>query len=96
MAMAGLREGVITPEETIYDPGYYELPNDDRRYRNWLRWGHGRVDLERALEVSNNTYFYSLAHDLASIGSTTTWPVSVSASAPPMTYMAGGCLAALP
>ncbi|WP_069384232.1 penicillin-binding protein 2 [Halomonas caseinilytica] len=64
MAMAGLREGVITPEETIYDPGYYELPNDDRRYRNWLRWGHGRVDLERALEVSNNTYFYSLAHDL--------------------------------
>lgn len=64
MAMAGLREGVITPEETIYDPGYYQLPNDDRRYRNWLRWGHGRVDLERALEVSNNTYFYSLAHDL--------------------------------
>ncbi|MDR5858265.1 penicillin-binding protein 2 [Halomonas eurihalina] len=64
MAMAGLREGVITPEETIYDPGYYELPNDDRRYRNWLRWGHGRVDLERALAVSNNTYFYSLAHEL--------------------------------
>ncbi|MDT8896256.1 penicillin-binding protein 2 [Halomonas sp. I1] len=64
MAMAGLREGVITPEETIYDPGYYQLPNDDRRYRNWLRWGHGRVDLERALAVSNNTYFYSLAHDL--------------------------------
>ncbi|MDN3523748.1 penicillin-binding protein 2 [Halomonas sabkhae] len=64
MALAGLREGMITPGETIYDPGYYQLPNDDRRYRNWLRWGHGRVDLERALEVSNNTYFYSLAHDL--------------------------------
>ncbi|MCW4151086.1 penicillin-binding protein 2 [Halomonas sp. 18H] len=64
IAMAGLREGVITPRETIYDPGYYQLPNDDRRYRNWLRWGHGRVDMGRALEVSNNTYFYSLAHDL--------------------------------
>lgn len=64
LALAGLAEGVITPEETIYDPGYYQLPNDSRRYRNWLRWGHGRVDLERALAVSNNTYFYTLAHDL--------------------------------
>ena len=64
MAMAGLIEGAVTPDEVIYDPGYYQLPNDDRRYRNWLRWGHGRVNLERALAVSNNTYFYSLAHEL--------------------------------
>ncbi|MFD2190331.1 penicillin-binding protein 2 [Pistricoccus aurantiacus] len=64
MAIAGLSEGRITPRTTIRDPGYYQLPNDSRRYRNWLRWGHGRVDLERALEVSNNTYFYSLAHEL--------------------------------
>ncbi|WP_046080185.1 penicillin-binding protein 2 [Halomonas sp. HG01] len=64
MAITGLRHGEITPDEVIYDPGYYQLPNDSRRYRNWLRWGHGRVDLERALEVSNNTYFYSLAHEL--------------------------------
>ncbi|MCL7940867.1 penicillin-binding protein 2 [Halomonas sp. ATCH28] len=64
MAITGLKEGVITPDTTIRDPGYYQLPNDSRRYRNWLRWGHGRVDLERAIAVSNNTYFYSLAHDL--------------------------------
>ncbi|MDN6296457.1 MAG: penicillin-binding protein 2 [Halomonas sp.] len=64
VAIGGLREGVITPEKTIYDPGYYQLPNDSRRYRNWLRWGHGRVDMERSLAVSNNTYYYSLAHDL--------------------------------
>lgn len=64
MVITGLAAGVITPEQTIYDPGYYQLPNDDRRYRNWLRWGHGRVNMERALAVSNNTYFYSLAHDL--------------------------------
>lgn len=64
MAITGLKEGAITPGEVIYDPGYFQLPNDSRRYRNWLRWGHGRVDLERALAVSNNTYFYSLAHEL--------------------------------
>ncbi|WP_192036801.1 penicillin-binding protein 2 [Halomonas sp. YLGW01] len=64
MALSGLIEGEITPSETIYDPGYFQLPNDSRRYRNWLRWGHGKVDMERAITVSNNTYFYSLAHEL--------------------------------
>lgn len=64
MAVAGLVSGVITPATTIHDPGYFQLPNDDRRYRNWLRWGHGRVDMERSLAVSNNTYYYRLAHDL--------------------------------
>ena len=64
LALAGLVEGVITPDSTINDPGFYQLPNDSRRYRNWLRWGHGRVDMERSIAVSNNTYYYSLAHDL--------------------------------
>ncbi|HSP59276.1 MAG TPA: penicillin-binding protein 2 [Halomonas sp.] len=64
LAMAGLAEGKITPEKTINDPGYFQLPNDSRRYRNWLRWGHGRVDLERSIAVSNNTYYYTLAHEL--------------------------------
>lgn len=64
LALAGLVEGEITPSQTIHDPGYFQLPNDSRRYRNWLRWGHGRVDMERAIAVSNNTYFYTLAHDM--------------------------------
>ncbi|MFY0990362.1 penicillin-binding protein 2 [Halomonas sp. C05BenzN] len=64
LALAGLVEGAITPDKTIFDPGYYQLPNDSRRYRNWLRWGHGRVDMERSIAVSNNTYYYSLAHDM--------------------------------
>ncbi|MEC9304293.1 MAG: penicillin-binding protein 2, partial [Pseudomonadota bacterium] len=64
LALAGLVEGVITPDSTINDPGFYQLPNDSRRYRNWLRWGHGRVDMERSIAVSNNTYYYTLAHDL--------------------------------
>ncbi|MGR2737604.1 penicillin-binding protein 2 [Billgrantia sp. Q4P2] len=64
LALAGLAEGVVTPDRTINDPGFYQLPNDSRRYRNWLRWGHGRVDMERSIAVSNNTYYYSLAHEM--------------------------------
>ncbi|WP_106477146.1 penicillin-binding protein 2 [Phytohalomonas tamaricis] len=64
MALAGLQNGVITPSDTVYDPGYYQLPNDSRKYRNWLRWGHGRVDMKRAITVSNDTYFFTVAHEL--------------------------------
>ncbi len=64
MALAGLESGEITPQETIYDPGYYKLPGFDRRYNNWLRWGQGEVDMNRAIEVSNDTYFYKLAQKL--------------------------------
>lgn len=64
MALAGLANGVITPEDRIYDPGYYKLPGHPRHYNNWKRWGHGWVDMHRAIVVSNDTYFYDLAHKL--------------------------------
>jgi len=64
MALAALANGVITPEYRIYDPGYYKLPGHPRHYNNWKRWGHGWVDMHRAIVVSNDTYFYDLAHKL--------------------------------
>ncbi|MFW6345857.1 MAG: penicillin-binding transpeptidase domain-containing protein, partial [Halomonas sp.] len=32
LALAGLAEDVITPDQSVFDPGYYQLPNDSRRY----------------------------------------------------------------
>ncbi|WP_417598410.1 penicillin-binding protein 2 [Oceanospirillum sp.] len=64
MAIAGLEEGVVTQDFTIEDPGWFQLPNDDRYYRNWKRIGHGTVDLRKAIVVSNDTYFYNLAYNL--------------------------------
>lgn len=64
MGLAGLEHGAINASSTIYDPGWYQLPNDDRKYRNWKRVGHGRVNLKRAIVVSNDTYFYDLAYNL--------------------------------
>lgn len=64
MALLGLQEGIIDTETRVWDPGYYELPGVERRFRNWRSWGHGWVDMKKALQVSNNTYFYKLAHEL--------------------------------
>ncbi len=64
MAIAGLDAGVITPKTRVFDPGYYQLPNNKHRYRNWNRSGDGWVELDLAVSRSNDTYFYSLSHRL--------------------------------
>ena len=64
VAIAGLDSGVISASTRVYDPGYYQLPNYDHKYRNWNRTGDGYVDLDTAIMRSNDTYFYDLAHKL--------------------------------
>lgn len=64
VAIAGLDAGVISPSSRVFDPGFYQLPNNKHKYRNWNRYGDGWVDLDLALSRSNDTYFYDLAHKL--------------------------------
>ncbi|MCP5189168.1 MAG: penicillin-binding protein 2 [Pseudomonadales bacterium] len=69
MGMAGLESGLITPEYTVADPGWYSLPGDSHKYRDWILrirgTGHApRVDLNMAIAESCDTYFYDLARRL--------------------------------
>ena len=64
MAVAGLDSGVTTPSSRVFDPGFYQLPNYNHKYRNWNRSGDGWVNLEMAIMRSNDTYFYDLAHKM--------------------------------
>lgn len=64
VAIAGLDSGVINAGSRVFDPGFYQLPNYDHKYRNWNRTGDGWVDLDTAIMRSNDTYFYDLAHKL--------------------------------
>ena len=61
MALAGLEAGVITPEDSRFCPGYFMLPKSTRRYRDWKREGHGKVDMHEAIMTSCDVYFYGLA-----------------------------------
>jgi penicillin-binding protein 2 len=58
MAVAGLAEKEVDPEEEVFCPGYYRLGR--RTYRCWKRGGHGAVNLEQALVHSCDVYFYQL------------------------------------
>jgi penicillin-binding protein 2 len=64
VAIAGLDTGVVNAGTRVFDPGYYQLPNFDHKYRNWNRTGDGWVDLDTAIMRSNDTYFYDLAHKM--------------------------------
>lgn len=64
IALGALEDDMIDPHATINDPGFYKVNENSREYRNYRRSGHGIVDLKKALVVSNDTYFYSLAHKL--------------------------------
>ena len=65
VALAALTEGVTDWERSLKDPGYYQLPGQSRKYRDWS-WtpddggGQGVVDLRKALYRSSNTYFFDL------------------------------------
>jgi penicillin-binding protein 2 len=62
MALAGLSSGLITPQFTISDPGYFQLPT--HTYHDWQKKGHGRVNMPKAIMQSCDTYFYTLAHKI--------------------------------
>jgi len=65
MALAGLENGVIRPEEPVYCGGSYSLPGSRHRYREPKRGGtHGPVDMHRAVMKSCDVYFYRLANTL--------------------------------
>lgn len=63
-ALAGLELGVIKPNDEIICRGYYQPKGDPRKYRDWKKWGHGHVDLHKAIVQSCDVYFYELAQNL--------------------------------
>jgi len=64
LALTGLEENVITAKTKVWDPGWYQLEGLPNKYRDWKKWGHGWVDLNKSIEQSCNIYFFKLAFKL--------------------------------
>lgn len=64
VAVAALTDNVITPTTSMFDPGYWVLPNTTKRFRDWKKSGHGYLDLNKALTESADTYFYQVAYNM--------------------------------
>ncbi len=61
LGLLGLEENLITTKTRIWDPGYYQIKGIEHKYRDWKSWGHGWVDIYRAIEESCDVYYYDLA-----------------------------------
>ncbi len=64
MGLAGLETGVIQYDSSVYCPGFFRLPGNAHRYRDWKKTGHGSMDVENAIVQSCDVFFYKLAYDV--------------------------------
>ena len=66
IGLAGIEQRRFGVKQSIFCGGHYLLPGDKtkRKYRDWKKWGHGTVDLSKAIEQSCDVYFYELAYHM--------------------------------
>jgi penicillin-binding protein 2 len=60
VGLAALEEGAITPDFTVFCGGGANFYG--RTFKCWKRGGHGRVDLNHAIEQSCDVFFYTVAN----------------------------------
>ncbi|MEJ7893493.1 MAG: penicillin-binding protein 2 [Solirubrobacteraceae bacterium] len=63
--VAALEEGLITPEQIVDDPGFFQLGT--QRFENAGEVVNGAINFVQALTVSSDVYFYSLGNDMYSL-----------------------------
>jgi penicillin-binding protein 2 len=61
-ALAAQTYGILTPEQTEFCPGFYQLPGSSNKYRDDLK--HGSLDMRHAISESCDVYFYKVAHQM--------------------------------
>jgi len=60
VALAGLEEGIITPDFRVHCGGVANFYG--RPFHCWQKRGHGSIDLRHAIEQSCDVYFYTVAN----------------------------------
>jgi len=63
LALSALHSGKRTPQQTISDPGFFQIPGQAHRFRDDKPGGHGLVDMYKSIVVSCDTYYYMLASE---------------------------------
>ena len=64
LSLAALQVGATNLTRRSLCIGWYSLPGNKHRYRDWQREGHGEVNLHDALEQSCDVYFYEISRDI--------------------------------
>lgn len=63
-ALGGIHFKTVDWSTAISDPGYFHLPGDSHKFRDWRKSGHGMVNMHKAIVNSCDTYFYILSYQM--------------------------------
>ena len=64
IGLAGLETGSLTPSQSTFCPGRFQLKGSRRIFRDWKRGGHGHMNVDSAITQSCDVFFYDLAHSM--------------------------------
>ncbi len=64
LALAALETGATNLTRKSFCRGFFQLPGDPHRYRDWKPEGHGSVDISDAISQSCDVYFYEISVDI--------------------------------
>lgn len=64
ISMAALQSGALKQTDIRPAPGAFSLPGSSHQFRDSVRSGHGSLNLQRAITVSSDTFFYRLAWEM--------------------------------
>lgn len=64
LSLAALETGATNLTRKTICRGFFTLPNNTHRYRDWKPEGHGPVDLHDAITQSCDVYFYEISNEL--------------------------------
>lgn len=61
MAVSALASGTLTPTTQIFDPGHFPK---DSAFGNWYAPGFGWLNIEQAIGLSDDVFFYTVGYDM--------------------------------
>ena len=64
LALAALETVATNLTRKSFCRGFFQLPGNEHRYRDWKPQGHGSVDIREAIAQSCDVYFYEVSVDL--------------------------------
>ncbi|WP_372741129.1 penicillin-binding protein 2 [Neptunomonas sp.] len=62
IGLAAVDSETVSATHTVWDPGFYTLTHGGRKYRDWKRGGHGKVDMKLAFAQSCDVWFYDAGY----------------------------------
>ena len=61
LGLVGIHYGAVNWKTEHFSRGFFQLSGNDHKYRDWKKWGHGLVTMDKAVIESCDTYFYDMS-----------------------------------